>query len=426
MIDKDTIDKLPSTYGVYLFKEKNLPIYIGKSINIKARVKSHFENSKLDRKEYLITSKADSLSYITADCEFNALLLEAKLIKQYQPKYNLITKDGKSNLYIKITVKQKYPKIFIIRKEDDKESLYFGPFSSVKVVTDLLDDIRHIIPFCTQKNIGKRGCFYSHIGQCKPCPSIIENTNNILEKTLLKKNYKKNIFQIIKILKGGVDLITKNLYRQINNAVKVRNYEQALIDRNKIYRLERLKHFSLTNSQYLESKISSNLGELIKILNPYYPNLKSIKRIEGFDISNLNNNQAVGSMVVVTGGIIDKSQYRKFKVSIKNNQSDLERMKEVIVRRFNNSWLRPDLIIIDGGRPQVDIISKSLKLLNINIPIIGIAKNPDRLIIGKEEYKTIKPEKNNQGFNLVRLIRDESHRFARKYHLTLRDKDFLV
>jgi len=159
MIDKKIIDHLPSTFGVYLFKRKNKILYVGKSINIKARVFSHLKNALLDKKESLIISLSDSIESRVTENEFKALLLESYLIKKYQPKYNAICKDGKSYLYIKITVKDNFPKILLCRKENDMKSIYFGPFSSVKVATDLINDIRHVIPFCTQKNITKHPCF---------------------------------------------------------------------------------------------------------------------------------------------------------------------------------------------------------------------------------------------------------------------------
>ena len=162
------------------------------------------------------------------------------------------------------------------------------------------------------------------------------------------------------------------------------------------------------------------------MIRSYFPDLKNIKRIEGYDISNLGLDYATASMVVINNNIFDKKQYRKFKIKNIKNRSDLERLNEVITRRFKNNWPTPDLIIIDGGTPQVQEVVRLIKSLKKNISVIGIAKNPDRLMIGVDNFPVIKPSLFNKGFNLVRSIRDESHRFARKYHLYLRDKDFLI
>ena len=124
------LEKLPSTSGIYIFKKNKSYLYVGKSVNIKARVKSHFENAKIDIKESLIVKNSDSIDYVITDSEIKALLLEAELIQKYHPKYNVIWRDNKSYLYVKITVKEEYPKILLVRRENDGKSKYFGPFPS--------------------------------------------------------------------------------------------------------------------------------------------------------------------------------------------------------------------------------------------------------------------------------------------------------
>jgi len=123
MISKKLANHLPSTFGVYLFKRKNEILYVGKSINIKVRVLSHLKNALMDRKDFLIVNSSDSVKSRVTENEFKALLLESYLIKKYQPKYNAICKDGKSYLYIKISIKENFPKLILCRKEDDKKSL---------------------------------------------------------------------------------------------------------------------------------------------------------------------------------------------------------------------------------------------------------------------------------------------------------------
>src|SRR3989339_2209941 len=184
MVTRNQIINLPNTIGIYIFKKDDVINYIGKSVNIKARVLSHLENAKLDNKENLIINNSNKIEVITTESEFKALLLEAKLIRELQPKYNSIWKDDKSPLYIKITSKDEFPKVFVTRKESDNQSLYFGPFSSVKMVEKIINDIRRIVPFCTQKNISKKACFYSKIGLCNPCPNEIKNID-------VKKQYRK-------------------------------------------------------------------------------------------------------------------------------------------------------------------------------------------------------------------------------------------
>ncbi len=144
--------------------------------------------------------------------------------------------------------------------------------------------------------------------------------------------------------------------------------------------------------------------------------------MECYDISNLSQKEATASMVVFTDGLADKSQYRKFRIKDKKLQSDFDMLEEVIKRRFNNDWDRPDLLVVDGGRPQVRRVSQVLRELHITIPLIGIAKHPDRLVISVENLPIVRPPVHSLGFGMVRAIRDESHRFAKKYHLLLRNK----
>ncbi|PIP63820.1 hypothetical protein COY12_01905 [Candidatus Roizmanbacteria bacterium CG_4_10_14_0_2_um_filter_33_96] len=424
MITRNQIDNLPNTIGLYLFKKNEIINYIGKSVNIKARLLSHLENAKLDNKERLIIDNSNKIETIVTESEFKALIIEAKLIRELQPKYNLIWKDDKSPLYIKITIKDEFPKIIITRKEFDKKSLYFGPFSSVRMIEKIINDIRRIIPFCTQKKISKKACFYSKIGLCHPCPNKIDRCKGEV-RLALKHQYKKNINQVVSILNGNVKEIIKNLNKQLNVLIKNNQYEQAIIIRNKIFRFDQLLNLR-DDMEFFINNNEKNLEEMSVILKKYFPQLNKINRIETYDISNLGLKQAVGSMVVMKNNQIDKKEYRRFKIKQTGLKSDFDRLKEVVIRRLKQNWPVPDLIIIDGGRPQIKAILKIFYDNKIIIPLIGIAKNPDRVIVGIEGYPNLFFKNDSKVLNIIRLLRDESHRFARKYHLFLRSKDFLL
>lgn len=434
MITSEQINKLPSDIGVYIFKNKDTILYIGKSINIKARVKSHFENAKLDRKESLIINNSEKIETIVVENEFRALLLESELIKKFHPKYNVIWKDGKSYLYIKITIKDDFPKVLLSRKLDsvkvssDEGNLFFGPFSSSRITQSLINDIRRIIPFCTEKNISRTPCFYEKINLCSPCPNYIVNLKDEKIRKDLKKIYRKNIRKVTKILEGSVVEILNQLYRQLKSLIKTKKYEEAISVRNKIFRLEGLINRPTTENKFYIDKNSSDkkIEIFLREMQKFYPQLEKLNRIEAYDISNLKEDHQVGSMVVLTNGLPDKNQYRRFRIKNQKLKSDFERLNEVITRRFKNNWPMPDLIIVDGGRPQVRVVLKTLRKINQMIPVIGIAKNPDRIIISADSFFTIRFPQINPAFDIVKLIRDESHRFAKKYHLYLRAKDFLV
>ena len=417
MITKSQIDNLPSTIGIYFFKNDKVVNYIGKSVNIKARVSSHLENAKLDNKEKLIIENSNIVEAFATESEFKALILEAKLIRELQPKYNSIWKDDKSPLYIKITVKEEFPKIIITRKPSDG-SLYFGPFSSVRMVEKIINDIRRIIPFCTQKKLSNKACFYSKIGLCNPCPNEIKNIEQ-------KKQYKKNIRQVISILNGNIKIIVRDLSQQLNVLIKDNQYEQAIVIRNKMFRFNRLLSLK-DDSDFSFKDNEKKIREMFLFLKKYFPQLKKLERIETYDISNLGLKQAVGSMVVMNNGQIDKKEYRKFKIKQLGLSSDFDRLKEVMSRRLQQKWPLPDLMIIDGGKPQIKAILKILDSNKVSIPLLGIAKNPDRVIAGIAGYPNLFLKNDSDILNIIRLLRDESHRFARKYHLFLRNKYFLI
>src|SRR3989338_9893962 len=188
---KTEIKKIDSFIGVYIFKSKNRPIYVGKSISVRARLLSHLENAKINAKEAKLLNETDKIETLQTDSEFKALILESELIKIHHPKYNVRWKDDKSYLYIKITIKEKFPKVLFSRKENDGKSLYFGPFSGSRIVLDLIADLRKIVPFCTQKSLGPRACFYSKLGLCDPCQGSISKVKDKQQYTKQKKIYRR-------------------------------------------------------------------------------------------------------------------------------------------------------------------------------------------------------------------------------------------
>lgn len=424
-LTRQNINKIPALIGVYLFKNKRKVLYVGKAVNLKARLLSHLENAKVDRKEKLIIESSDTVEYFITDSDFKALILEAEFIKLYHPKYNVRWKDDKSYLYIKVGTRDDYPKIQIVRKEKDPKSVLFGPFPSVRSVQEILRQIRKIFPFCSQSKIGRQACFYSKIGLCYPCPNFIETLTDKKEKDQLKREYRGNIRNIVKILRGDLRSIEKKLQSELNHLVLEEKYEEAIKVRNRFFQFRKLINQQLFNTRdFADFNLSGeSLKDLSQILQNYLPDLPSLNRIECYDISNLSQKEATGSMVVLSKGGADKSQYRKFKIKNATIFSDFEMLEEVVKRRFKNKWPDPDLIVVDGGKPQVRVMLKTLIDLNKEVYVIGIAKGPDRLVIGKQNLPTIRPNLNRPGFNLVRFIRDESHRFAHKYHLYLRTKN---
>ncbi len=422
MVTKQELNKFPAKIGVYIFKEKGIPLYIGKSVNIKARLISHYENAAYGGKEKSIINLSDRVEYVLTESEFKALILESQLIQKYSPKYNSRWKDNKSYLYIAITGEE-FPKILLARKteiEKKSKNLYFGPFASVRTAESLLKSIRRIFPYCSQKKIGDKPCFYSKIGLCNPCPNEIKKISDCSLLIKTKRKYRKNLREIIKTLEGKTDSVIRDLRNRLKQLSKEEKYEEALILRNKINDFNNLVS---NQSFYQEEGQYNRSDEMLNDLMGLLAGISKPHRIEAYDMSDLGQKDATGSMVVFIDGQSDKSQYKKFKIKDPKSISDTKRFEEVLFRRFKNKWEDPDLIIVDGGRPQVLTAKNILYKLSKNIPLIGIAKNPDRLVVLEGKIlKTLRLPLNSLGFTLIRLIRDESHRFARKYQIQLRSR----
>ncbi len=426
MITSKNIVSIPSTTGVYFFYKNDVPIYIGKAVNLKARLASHIQNAKLDRKERAIIEQADRVDFTQTLSDFEAIILEANLVRKYRPQYNIQLKDDKSYLYIKISIHDQYPKITLVRRENDNKSIYFGPFQSNRLTRSLVLHIRKIIPFCTQKTIGKAACFYSKIGLCNPCPAEIEK-QHASERKDLQKTYLHNIKLIVKILNGNSSFVLKHLEKDLVVATKKEAYEDALIIRDKLLLLENLLH-ARSFSSWDDIRVTSKANMHDAIAEFMQANFGKSKtnddfRIECYDISNLFGKDATASMVVFQDSGMEKKEYRRFKIKTVQGISDFAMLQEVLTRRFRQkSWQQPDLLVIDGGPPQLRATRKILHELQVTIPMIGIAKHPDRLFTVGERISPAHYKRNSTFFKIIQEIRDESHRFAKKYHLLLRSK----
>lgn len=409
---------IPDSAGVYLFKNKDgKAIYIGKAKNLKNRVSTYFTNLLLPKTAQMIET-AISISFVKVDSEFEALLLEANLIKKYKPKYNIALKDDKSPLYIGIT-NDKLPRIIIVRKtemENLKLKTFFGPYLSGYATKGILKKIRKVFPYSTHLPTNKI-CLYKQLGLCDPCPSEINSPE-------MRKKYLKNVRGVKNILNGKLGVVKKELENQIAHYSKEEKFEEAANSKKQLEFFERLTFKSdfdieeyLENPNLLEDIRKEEIESLKSLISPYFSNLtKNLSRIECFDIAHLAGTFPTASMVTFIEGEPEKNFYRHFKIYQKKKQSDVDSMREVVTRRLKhlNDWGRPDLIIIDGGKPQLSKVHDLLE--SENIPFIGLAKQFETIVIRKEsgEFKEIKATGPN--LKLLQRIRNEAHRFARKLH----------
>lgn len=421
---KESAKRTPEGEGVYIFWNDKNVIYIGKSKSLKSRLDSYL-SAFLSPKTSQLVAETKFLSTIRSSSELEALLLEALLIKTYLPKYNIQLKDDKHPLYIIIT-KEHYPRVLTARKGGlENASVSFGPFPSSATVKSVLKLLRKIFPF-SQHKLGKRACLYSQIGLCDPCPNIIENEKNQSEKRLLRKKYLKNISQIRQFLKGRFKTVRDSLEKEMRNYSKSENFEDAKKLRAQIEKLDYITQpvtsaeLFIDNPNLVADTRKKEIAELGKIIAPRIPYFTKAMRIECFDVAHLGGSYPTASMVTFVDGEPEKKLYRNFRIRQKKGSDDISSMKEVVRRRIRNfSWGAPDLVIVDGGKGQVGIFNEALK--PYKIPVVGIAKRFEVLIIppSHAQVKYIEIKLTGAPLNLVQRLRNEAHRFARRYHHNL-------
>lgn len=427
-------ENLIKTPGVYLFEDaRGEIIYIGKSINVRERVNSHIH--AVGTKSQTITQEAVTIRAIPVFSELEALLLEAVLIKKHLPRYNAAARDDKHPLYIKITTRDEFPKITTARKEDDPKARYFGPFPSSSTVKSVLRQIRKVFPYCAQKRVGKNACFYAHIGLCGPCPSEIAQIADPEEKLRQIALYKSNIRKIVTLLSGKTKRLEKQLLGDMKAAVLSQNFEEAARIRDQQRQMAYITRPYQKTQAYLENPNlvadirQGELKTLRDVLSPYYSLPPTISRLECYDVAHTGGEATTCSLVTFVGGEPEKNLYRRFKIKHVNQIDDYASLQETLKRRLNHldDWGKPDIIVVDGGKGQVSATQQVLKEHGISIPLIGLAKRLEEIVIPLPDgdFKVLLLGKGNPGVKLLQRMRDEAHRFARSYHFKLRLKELL-
>ncbi len=418
--------KLPDSPGVYFFMKGKQILYIGKATSLVDRVRSYFSNDLIATRGPLLVDmvfKADRINFEKTDSVLEAIILEANLIKKYQPKYNTKEKDNKSFNYVVIT-KEEFPRVLVERgrnldlqrrnpgsdlggKRFDPESLkrsnleepeaVFGPFPNSTQLKEALKIIRKIFPFRDRCKIGQdRPCFNYQIGLCPGvCAGLI-----------FKKEYSKTIKNIKLFFEGKKTQIIKNLEKEMNFFATGQRFEEANKIKKIIFALNHIQDIALIKSEKSFSLETRN------------SNLEPSFRIEAYDIAHISGSANVGVMVVLEDGESAKNEYRKFKIN-NSKQNDIAALKEVLERRFTHEeWPFPQIIVVDGGKAQINITRKVLEKFGLDIPVVSVLKNEyhkPKAVMGD---KTISSKYSNE----ILLANNEAHRFAIKYHRSLRNK----
>jgi excinuclease ABC subunit C len=427
------LSDLPSKPGVYLFKNKKGEIiYIGKALSLKHRVKSYFQDpQRQEPKIRKMVQEIAALEHIETSSDFQALLLEAKLIKQHEPKYNTRLKDNKRYLYIAI-LKSPFPHLKIVRRPELEGKLidWFGPFPSASAARNVLKIIRKVFPYCSCST-PRPSCLYVHLNLC-PGPKALDTSK-----------YRETVRKIRKVLNGNSGLLLRTLKKKMKKAAENLEFEEAAKIKKQIENLSyitRQASFLANESPIHWQKLEKRIRKMLVRFQKIEPIM--IQKIEGYDVSNLGKDIIAGVAVAFVNGEPEKSLYRKF--NIKNyilssdrrkecngvyaKQNDPAGIKQIIARRLKHKeWIYPQLILVDGGKPQVAAAFEAIKEegLESQIAVLGLAKREEIIVIPKIEqgkiksWALVKRSPRSPILQLFQRIRDESHRFAQKYYKTL-------
>ena len=420
------LSNLPKATGIYAFYDKGRLLYIGKATDIRERVKTHFQQPT--HKDNYVVNLVNHIGYIETSSEIEALLLEAKLIKKYLPKYNIVWKDDKNYFYVGIT-KEDFPKVFITHQAKSKnlksKANFLGPFVDGTSLKEALKALRKAFPFRSCNFLPKKPCLWYQLNRCPaPCATKSKTAKQIPAVGIkIEREMKRNIKNLVDILRGNKLQALDGLEKEMRMLSKKQKYEEAAVIRNQIISFEKVlshSHILESNDSYpkqpLEIRPQQILGKLLKMKRP-------VEKIEAYDVSNIQGKAAAGSMVTFVNGIPEKSLYRKFKIRIEGKPDDVAMLKEILKRRLKHKeWQMADLLLIDGGRAQ---LNAARKVVGDRIPIASIAKKKNELYLENRKNPILLKTLPREVFNLILRLRDEAHRFAISYHRKLRKKSLL-
>ena len=407
---KEKLSALPDAPGVYIFKDHHGNIlYIGKAKSLKKRARSYFTRF-LSAKTQALVSKIKDIEHIRSSSESQAQILEAALVKEKQPPYNIDLKDDKSFPLIKIS-REEFPLVSICRAKMQKEkdaALYYGPYTNVKLLRQALKSLRRVFAFRSCRILPRQACLYWRLNLC-PGPCLGKIT---------PERYAETIKEIRMFLESRNEELLDRLYAKMKQAAADKDFEAAAVARDQINSLSSILEAADKSGRINELEA---LQDLLK--------LKALpRRIEAFDISNISGVQATGSMVSFLKGGPDKNNYRRFRIKTVNCIDDYAMLREVVERRYSRlieeKAALPDLILIDGGKAHLAAALGVIKDLRLDIPLAAIAKDRENIYLpGRNE--PIRLKEGAAALNLIRRVRDEAHRFAIKYHHLLRKKKII-
>ena len=415
---------VPSKPGVYVFRDQfGTIIYVGKAVNLRKRVSQYFQpsrKSRADAKLRSLISSIDTWEFFPVNNEDESLILESRFIKEYAPRYNILMRDDKRYLFLKIDISEKYPRLRPTRLKRKDHAAYFGPFPHGNAMRELA--------IWLTKHCGLRSCNTSAPGPddrkhclagnvrdcCQPCIGAVTETE-----------YRERLEQAMEILNGNIAGTEELLRQQMKDAAAEQKFEKASSLRDMISNLREvcgIKRRTFENASIQTLVGHSAVEDLQKVLK--LGTLPEV--IECFDISNIGGTLAVASLVRFRDGKPEKSGYRRFRIKTVEGANDFAMMHEAVFRYFSRLMKfglpRPDLLMVDGGKGQLSSAIRALVEAGVPpFPVIGLAERNEEIYIpGRQEPLVL--DRHKPALRVLQSVRDEAHRFAISYHRELRMK----
>ena len=446
---REKIKTFPTGPGLYFMKgPKDKVLYIGKAKNLRSRVSSYFQQAgdlTISRGPKIteMLSKVKTVDFLETETEVEAMLQEARLIKDIRPPYNTGLVDDKTFPYLEITTGEDFPGVYITRKPRPAGSRLFGPFAGAKDLRGVLVVLQKIFKFRTCKlNISEhdskrrffRPCLLYSIKQCTaPCAAKID-----------ERDYKKIATDLIRFLRSKRSTVLRQLRKQMAEAAQAFAYEKAAMCRDRIRLIERLDRRGTPDENVQPEVFAAEPTQALEQLQNLLQTPEPVRIIEGIDVANIAGAESVGSLVKFIDGKPFKSGYRRFKIKTVKGIDDYAMIAEVVKRRYKYALrgeeLWPDLVLIDGGLGHLRAAEAALKdmiAMNLhkstkgkskseirNTRIAAIAKREEEIYL-QGSSKPVRLARNCPARKLLQYVRDEAHRFAQHYHHILRSKKIL-
>jgi excinuclease ABC subunit C len=429
---------LPAVPGVYLLKDADGHVlYVGKAASLPNRVSSYFvPSADLGPKKQPLLGHVATFEVIECEGEWEALLMEARLIKDIRPRFNTQLTDDKTFPYLAVTMRDDFPGVFVTRTPGDPEfkgARVFGPFTSVSALREAVQLLQRVFKYrtCTleindgdPKNTRFRPCLLASIEQCTaPCANRIT-----------KAAYRTDIDQFLRFLTSKRSAMLREMKRDMDAASEALQFERAATLRDQITAIEKLDDREKrqgrgeTDWQPEVTIFASDPSAALRSLQRTLGLDEPIRGLEAIDIAHLQGGETVGSKVCFVDGRPFKDGYRRYRIKSVDND-DYMAIREVVSRRYREAGegneLYPDVILIDGGLGQLHAALEAFAQLSVQPPMVISLAKKEELIYVQERGEPIRLGRENPGLRLCQAIRDEAHRFAQHYHHILRRKRVL-